>query len=159
MEEKLLFQYIMSYKAYRRIMIITRVIFAVLIAGGVAVVGMWNLVLGIMLPIIVLFFGAIAIVMSLQHEETYMVFGDRVVIKNREKRKVISTENIKSVSYRRAFYEKDLATGTVKIRAIDDGRVKTYKLKHIFDAKPLVDFIEEIAKKNSGEIPTDDESV
>ncbi|MCH5160668.1 MAG: PH domain-containing protein [Clostridiales bacterium] len=153
MEDKLLFQHIMNYKAYRRIMIATRVVIAVVIAIGMAFVGLWNLVLGIMLPIIVFFIAAVLIVVSLQHDETYMVFEDRVVIKSGDKRKVIPTDNIKTVSYRRAFYEKDLATGTVKIRAVSEKKtVGTYRLKHVFDARAVVEYLTDVAKKNKGEV-------
>ncbi len=143
MQEKLMFQYIMNYKAYRRIMIATRVIITLLIAGGAATLSLVNLALGILVPISILFIGAIFIIASLHKEETYMVFEDRVVIKSGQKRIAVPIDSIKSVSYRRAFYEKDLATGTVKIRAVEEGKknVKTYKLKHIFDARPLIDYL------------------
>ncbi len=147
MQEKLLFQYIMNYKAYRRIMITTRVLIVLLIAGGAATFALLNVALGIIFPLIVAFLGAIFVIAGLHNEETYMVFEDRVVIKRGQKKIVVPIDNIKSVSYRRAFYEKDLATGTVKIRATAQGKktVKTYKLKHIFDAKPVVEFLSNAA--------------
>ena len=143
MEDILKFQYIRNYKAYRRIMITTRVIIIVVLAGAAASAALLHIALGILLPLIVAFIGAITIVASLHKEETYMVFEDRVVIKSGQKRTAFPIGNIKSVKYSRAFYEKDLATGTVKIRATatDKKSVKTYKLKHIFDAQPVLDFL------------------
>lgn len=152
MEEKLLFQYIMNYKAYRRIMISTRIIITLIVAGGLAGLIAISLPLGIVLPLIALFVGAIWIITSLNREITYMVFDTRFVIKNKDKRVNVPLSGVKSVTYRRAFYENDLATGTVTVVAADEnGKTKKYKFKHIFDAVPLVAFLKEQIGENKSE--------
>lgn len=133
----------MSYRAYRRIMIATRVAVTVVIMGGLLALVLVSVPMGIVLAAISGFLGAIWIITALNREMTYMVFDNRIVIKNRDKRVSVPLDAIKSVKYRRAFYEKDLATGTVTVTATVDGKTKNYKLKHIFDASPLIAFLTE----------------
>ena len=151
MEEKLLFQYIMNYKAYRRIMIATRVIITALLMGGMLALVVLSIPMGIVLAAIVGFLGAIWIITALNKEMTYMVFDNRIVIKNRDKRISVPLEAVKSVKYRRAFYEKDLATGTVVVTASVGGKTKSYKLRHIFDAAPLIAFLTETVNKKEAQ--------
>lgn len=154
-KEKILFQYIMNYKAYRRRAISLRIAVAVVIAGGLLGLCAVSLVAGITASIAALFAGALAVLVSLGYEESYTVYNTRIVIKkrNKDKRLFIPIGRIKSVSYKRAFYEKGLATGTVRFAATDDkGKLKKYKLKNIFDAQPAVEYLKNvILNNNAGE--------
>ena len=154
MEEKIEFQYITDSRIYRRKMIVTRVVIGLIVAGGLAVTGITNLILGIVLPVIALFLTAIWVISGLQHEMNYTIYNTRFVIKNKEKRISIPLENVISVEYRSAFYEKKYCSGTmtVKARAADTLKVRTYKFKHIFDGKAGADYIAAaIERNNNGE--------
>ena len=142
-KDKIEFQYIMNYKAYRRGMIMFRVGATVLVAGGLACLAFVNWVLGLIFAAMTLFVGVIFILAALGNEYSYNVYADRIVIKKRgvDKRTTVAIADIKSVKYSRAFYEKSLATGTIKITAKSGGKTKSYKLKHLFDAQPLLDFL------------------
>ena len=143
-QEKIEFQRIMNYKAYRRKMIPTRVGLSVLIAGGLMGVCVKSVTLAIILAVIVLCFGAISVIVALSNEQTYTVYNTRIVLKKRnaDKRKVVPLENITKVSCGRAFYERNLATDTVTITAKNEkGKTKQYRMRHIFDAKPVVEYI------------------
>ena len=142
--EEILFQRIMSSKAYRRGMIMYRLIITAVVAGGLAVTGMIAIVLGILLAAVAVIFGIISILVSLGNENTYTVYNTRLVLKRRGDyaRQSVPLENIVSVKYRSAFYEKSLLIGTVTIKAKNEkGKIKSYKLKHIFDARPIIDFL------------------
>lgn len=150
MEEKLLYQFIMNYKAYRRIMISTRLTVTLILMGAMLSILVVSVALGIIFALIVAFLGALWIIISVQKEQSYMVFDTRFVIKDRAKRVSVPLENIVSVSYKRAFYEKDLATGTVTIRAKrPDGKLKKYRFYHVFDARECVEFLKNAADKNA----------
>ena len=143
-QEKIEFQRIMNYKAYRRKMITLRVGLSVIIAGGLMGVCVKSVTLAIILAVIALCLGAIAVIAALGNEQTYTVYNTRVVLKKRgdDKRKIVPLENITKVSCRRAFYERGLATDTVTITAkAENGKTKKYRMRHIFDAKPVVEFI------------------
>lgn len=158
-KERIVLQYIMNYKAYRRKTLTLRICGAVLLAGALAGLCALSLVLGIVLAVMVLFLGAIFALVSLGYEETYTLYNTRVVIKRRNKEKRISVplDGVTAVAYKRAFYEKDVATGTVTFTATDaKGRRKKYKLKHIFDATPAVEYFKTAIAKNNG--GTHDES-
>lgn len=150
-KERVMFQYIMSYKAYRRFMIATRVAATVVCAGGLACLSLYKVPLGIIFGVMALFLGAIAVIVALGREETYIVFDTRFVIKHADKRASVPLENIKSVKYKRAFYEKNLATGTVTVTAVspDNGKIKKYRLRHVFDAKAGVKFLADAARANA----------
>lgn len=142
--EEILFQRIMSSKAYRRGMIIYRVIITAIAAGAVAVTSIVSIFLGILLAVGVIVIGVISILVSLGNEHTYTVYSTRVVLKRRGDytRQSVPLENIVSVKYRRAFYEKSLLIGTLTVKAKNEkGKIKSYKLKHIFDAQPIIDFL------------------
>lgn len=143
-QEKIEFQRIMNYKAYRRKMITVRVGLSVLVAGGLMGVCVKSITLAIILAVIVLCLGAITVLAALGNEQTYTVYNTRIVLKKRGNytRKIVPLENITKVSCRRAFYERGLATATVTVTAKDEkGRTKKYRMRHIFDAKPVVEFI------------------
>ncbi|MCH5162096.1 MAG: hypothetical protein J1G38_01240 [Clostridiales bacterium] len=146
-KEYIKFQYIMNYKAYRRKMIATRVSIAVILSAALfcfAIVKVW---LGILCGMIPLFGGAFAVIVGLPHEETYIIFNTRFVIRKKGKRASVPLENIKAVKYKRAFYEKKLATGTVTITALNEkGRKRKYKLRHVFDAKEGVKFLSDASR-------------
>ncbi len=150
-EEKVMFQHVMSYKAYRRFMIATRVAATAVIAGGLACLSIYKLPLGIIFGTMALFLGAIAVIVALGREETYIIFDTRFVIKHADKRASVPIENVKSVKYKRAFYEKSLATGTVAIKAVnpENGKTKKYRLRHVFDAKACVEFLTDAARANA----------
>lgn len=153
MEEKIEYQYIMESRVYRRKMIFTRVAVSVVVAGGLVSLVAVNLMVGILLPVAVLFIGAVWVIAGLQSEMTYTVFNTRFVIKNKEKRISVPLENVISVKYRSAFYEKKYCTGTITIiaKSPDSGRKKTYKMKHVFDGRAGADYIAEAADKNGEE--------
>lgn len=143
-QEKIEFQRIMNYKAYRRKMIAVRVGLSVLIAGGLMGVCVKSITLAIICAAIVLFLGAISIIVALSNEQTYTVYNTRIVLKKRGNyaRKIVPLENITKVSCHRAFYERGLATDTVTITAENEnGKTKKFRMRHIFDAKPVVEFI------------------
>ncbi len=154
-KERILFQYIMNYKAYRRKMIAVRIMLTLLAAGGLAVFSIKSITLGIVLALMALFLGAISILVSLHNEMTYIVFNTRIVIKNKDKRADIPLENLISVKYGRAFYEKDLGTGTITLKAKDPvkGRIKKYRMRHVFAAGECVAFLQDAIDKgeNDGE--------
>ena len=142
--EEILFQRIMSSKAYRRGMIMYRIIITAIGAGALAVTSIVSIVLGILLAAVAIFAGTIAILVSLGNENTYTVYNTRLVLKRRgaDNRQSVPLENIVSVKYRSAFYEKDLRIGTVTVKAKNEkGKIKSYKLKHIFDAQPIIEFL------------------
>ena len=151
-KDKIEFQYIMNYKAYRRGMIIFRVGATVLVAGGLACLSVIHWALGLIFSVMAAFIGVIFILAALGNEYTYNVYTDRVVIKKRgvDKRTTVAIADIESVKYSRAFYEKGLATGSIKITAKSGGRKKRYKLKHLFAAQPLVEFL-----NNRGKVTND----
>jgi len=154
--EKLCFQYIMNYKAYRRYMLVTRIAGTLVVAGGLAALCAVHIILGILLSAMSLFIGAIVIIVSLSHEQTYMIFDTRFVIKNRDKRASVPLSDIVRVEYKRAFYEKDLATGTVYITAkTSKGKTKKYKMRHVFNAKDGVEFLRAAANKGVHNDETD----
>lgn len=151
MDDKILFQYVMSYKAYRRAMISVRVTIAVVAAGALAGLCAVSIPLGIVLALAALFVGAITVVASLHKEYTYTIYETRLVIKRGgdDRRVTVELERVTGVAYRRAFYEKDLGTGTVTVTATDGmGRKKRCRMKHILDAAPCVEFLEKAVERN-----------
>ena len=152
-QEKIEFQYIMNYKAYRRKMIATRLSITVVAVGCMLAFCLKSLVAGIVLAIAVAFIGVITVLSSLGNEQTYTVYNTRTVIKKRgdDKRVSLPHDAIVSVAYKRAFYEKSLTTGTVTLTAKDkSGKLKKYKLKHLFGAQPLIDYYaEQISKRKN----------
>lgn len=145
-KEEIVFQRIMQYKAYRRGMIMIRLAIATALAVALAFTGFISIFFGIVLPVIVYIFAAISILFSINNEQTYNVYTERIVLKRRgdDSRKSVPLDSIESVGYKSAFYEKRGCVGTVTIKAKDDnGKIKTYKMKHIFDAKPIVQYINE----------------
>lgn len=151
MDDRILFQYVMSYKAYRRAMISVRVTIAVVAAGALAGLCAVSIPLGIVLALAALFVGAITVVASLHKECTYTVYETRLVIKRGgdDRRVTVELERATEVAYSRAFYEKDLGTGTITVTATDGrGRKKRYRIKHILDAAPCVEFLRKTVERN-----------
>lgn len=143
-KEEIKFQRIMNYKAYRTGMLLFRLGIATALAVGLAFTCFFSLFFGIVLPVVVYILTAITILYSLNNEQTYNVYTARVVLKRRgdDGRKSVPFDRIVSVEYKSAFYEKRGCTGTVTIKAKDDkGKIKKYKMKHILDAKPILDYI------------------
>lgn len=143
-KEEIMFQRIMSYKAYRRGMILTRMLITAAAAIALGFTIRLYILLGILLPVIAIIVGAISILVSMGNERNYTVYNTRVVIKRRgdDTRKSVPLDNIVSVKYKSAFYEKRMCVGTITIRAKNaKGNVKTYKLKHVFDAMPVVEYL------------------
>lgn len=140
----------MNYKAYRRKMIAVYAAITVALAAAACGLCALSVLVGILIAAIILIFGAIIILLSLGSEQTYTVYNTRVVLKRRgvDKRASVPLENITSVKYKRAFYEKDLATGTVTISAkAENGKIKKYRLRHIFDAAPAVRYLNDTITK------------
>lgn len=150
-QDKIMFQYFMKHKPYRVQMLIMRISITLVVAGGCFAACAASIALGIALGVTACSVGAIFIVTALGNEQTYSVYDDRIVLKVRgkDRRMIVPLENVTAVKYKRAFYEKNYATGTVTITAKNEkGRTKKYKMRHIFDAAPAVDFIKEyIANK------------
>lgn len=143
--DEILFQRIMISKAYRRGMIMYRLIMTAIAAGALAALCVVSILLGILLAVMAIFVGVIAILVSLGNEHTYTVYNTRLVLKRRGDydRKSVPLENIVSVKYRSAFYEKNLCIGTLTVKAKNEkGKIKSYKLKHIFDAQPIKEFLD-----------------
>ncbi len=143
-KEKIEYQFVMNYKAYRRKMISLRAGITVIVAGGLCGLCALNVVLGIVLAVAVLCIGSIFVLTALGNEQTYTVYNTRIVLKRkgRDKRVSVPMENVTAVSSRRAFYERSLATDTVTLIATDEkGRKKKYRLRHVFGSKPAVAYI------------------
>ena len=142
--EEIKFQRIMEYKAYRKGMIFTRLAIAAVLVIGLAFTWFISPFFGIVFPAVVIIFVTITILMSLGNEQTYNVYNTRVVLKRRgdDRRKSVPLADIISVKYKQAFYERRMCVGTVTVTAKDKaGKVKKYKLKHILDAQPIVEYI------------------
>ena len=145
-KEEIKFQRIMQYKAYRRGMIMTRLSIAFALAVALAFTGFISIFFAIVLPVVVFIFATISILFSVNNEQSYNVYTERVVLKRRGDygRKSVPLDKIESVSYKSAFYEKRGCTATVTIKAKDDkGKIKKYKMKHILDYKPIVEYVNE----------------
>lgn len=145
-KEEIKFQRIMQYKTYRRGMLTFRLGIATALAVGLAFTGFISIFFGIVLPVVVYIGAAISILTSLSNEQTYNVYTERVVLKRRgdDGRKSVPFDRIVSVSCKSAFYEKRSCTGTVTITAKNDkGKLKKYKMKHILDYKPIVQYVNE----------------
>lgn len=145
--ERIEFQYIMNSKAYRRGMMLFRISATVIAVGGALAICAVSVALGIIAAVMVGVIGVITVLFALGNEKTYTVYNTRIVLKRRGdySRKSVPMQNIIAVKYNSAFYEKDLCVGTVTFKARNDkGRVKRYKLKHIFDGKPLVKYLNEV---------------
>lgn len=150
MEEKILYQFIMNYKAYRRGAVIVRSLVALSVAGGALGLCAVSVPLGIVIAVAVVALGGISVILAFGVERTYTVYNTRIVIKTKNKRRSIPTTAIRSVKFTRAFYERDLATGTLTVVAKDDkGRAGRFKLKHIFDAREAVDHLKRTAEENA----------
>lgn len=150
--EKIEFQFIMNYKAYRLKMVVTRLAMTLVAAGGLSAVGLKSFVLGIILPVMAVFIGVVAIIVSYGNEQTYTVYNTRIVIKKRgnDKRVSVPMDDIVSVRYSSAFYEKRFATGTLTISTENEkGKKKKYKLKHIFNARPAVEYLNAAVSERS----------
>ncbi|MDE7107597.1 MAG: hypothetical protein K2O39_04665 [Clostridiales bacterium] len=145
-KEEIKFQRIMEYKTYRKGMVMFRLAVATAVAVGLAFTSFISIFFGIALPVTVFIVTAITILYSLGNEQTYNVYTARVVLKRRGDygRKSIAFDSIVSVEYKSAFYEKRACVGTVIIKAkSDNGKIKKYKMKHILDYKPVVQYINE----------------
>lgn len=150
--EKILFQSIMNYKAYRRKMIMTRLAITLAIAGGFAALCAMSILLGVILAFSAICVGVIFIIAGLTAEQTYTVYDTRVALKRRgnDKRTFVNISDITGVKYRSAFYERGLGTGTITISARTDKGVKRFKLRHVFNAAPIVEFLRNtIAEKTN----------
>lgn len=165
-KEKLLFQFTMNYKAYRRKAIAIRAFCAVALAAAACGLCAVSVLVGILTAAIVLIFGAIAVLVSLGNEQTYAVYNTRIVLKRRgsDTRKSVPIESVTAIKYKRAFYEKDLATGTLTVYANvgKDGKtkIKKYRLRHIFNAAAAIDHLNGVIQsrgKTSEENDTNDD--
>ncbi len=146
-KEKIEYQYVMNYKAYRRKAITLRVLGTAVIAGGLAGLCAVSIMLGAVLAAIAVCFGGIAVVVSLGNEQTYTVYNTRIVLKRRhsEKRTTAAMDSVVKVAYKRAWYEKDLGTGTITVTAkTDKGGTRKYKLRHVFNGMPAVEYIQNV---------------
>ncbi|MCH5158786.1 MAG: hypothetical protein J1F33_06290 [Clostridiales bacterium] len=150
MEEKIEFQYITDTRVYRAKMIFTRVIISVIVAGGLSAFVVMSLIIGILLPAVALFIGAIWVISGLQYEMTYTVFNTRFVVKNKDKRISVPLENVVSVKYGSGPFDKKYLTGTITVKARAEGtlRIKTYKMKHVHDGKAGAEYIAAAIEKH-----------
>lgn len=149
-EEKILFQYILNYKAYRRIMLATRVTVTAIVAGGLAGLCALNVFLGITAAVVAAAVGVIWIIIGLHKERTYTIYNTRCVLKFKDKSRSVPIESITAVKYKTAFYERDLLTGTLTITAKNEkGRTRRYKMQHIFNGADGVKYLEDRIKENN----------
>ncbi|MCH5155717.1 MAG: hypothetical protein J1F69_03840 [Clostridiales bacterium] len=145
--EEIKFQRIMHYKAYRRGMMLKRLGIALLLMVASAFTGYISILFGIALPVFVLIIVSISILASMGNEQTYNVYNTRVVFRKRgdDGRRSVPLDSIMSVKYKSAWYEKRMCVGTVTVTAKNDkGQIKKYKMKHILDAKPVVEYLNSI---------------
>ena len=149
-EENILFKYILNYKAYRRIMLAVRISITAVVAGGLAGLCAFNIVLGILAAVVAAAVGVIWIILGMHKERTYTIYNTRCVLKFKEKSRSIPIENITAVKYKMGFYERDLLTGTLTITAKNaKGKTRKYKMRHIFNAAEGVKYLEERIKENN----------
>ncbi len=148
MEEKLLYQYVMNYKAYRRGMLIFRLTVSIVAAGACVAFYLILWALGIIVPLAVAAVCAVWIISAYNKEESYAIYDTRLVIRKHGGRISVPLDAITAVDYRRAFYEKDLGTGTVIVSSRVGGKKKKSKLRHVFDAQAGLDFLNKTAENN-----------
>lgn len=148
--EEILFQYIMNYKAYRRKMVTLRVLITLVVAGGLAGLCALSLAVGITLSLLAAVVGALFVIVAFHKEWSYTIYNTKIVIKDKDKRYVVPLDGVTAVSFKTAFYEKDLLTGTatVTVKTAKGGKRK-YKLKHIFNAQEGVAFLKKTVETNN----------
>ena len=151
--EKILFQCVMNYKAYRRKMIAIRLGITLAAVGGLMALCVVSVLLAIILSVSVICIGVIFILAALSAEQTYTVYSTHVVLKRRgsDKRTFINTADVVEVKYRSALYERGLSTGTITIFARTDKGVKKYRMRHVFNAAPVVEFLRNAITENTNE--------
>ena len=136
--KEILFQYIMNYKAYRRKMV-------TLCALSIAV--------GITLSLLAAVVGALFVIVAFHKEWTYTIYNTKIVIKDKDKRHDVPLDGVTAVSFKTAFYEKDLFTGTVTVTVkTAKGGKRKYKLRHVFDAQEGVAFLKKTAEENNARV-------
>lgn len=141
--EKIELQLVMSYRAYRRGMIISRVAsFAVLVAASLAAISVSTL-LAVLAAISLIAVCAITIIVCYAEERTYTVYDTKVVIKRRgdDRRTVVPFSDVVGVTKKTAFYERSLGTSTVIVTAERNGRKRKYKLLHILDGEAVLEYL------------------
>lgn len=148
-DEKLVYQYATNYRAYRRVMITTRITATVVLIGAAMGFIALSWVLALIAGIMIACAGAISVIVSLHNERTLIVFNTRLVIINKDKRKYVSFADVTKVEYKIPFFERDLMTGTVTVTAkTPKSGTKKYRVRHLFDATAGVKFIKDQIEKS-----------
>lgn len=150
-EEKIQFQCVMSYKAYRKIMITRRVCVGAAATGASLALCALSIVIGIIVAVMVALFFAISILVSVGNEQSYTIYNTRVVIKRRGDygRRSVPMDKILRVDCKVLPLEKSLKTCTIVITAKNEkGKTKKYKLKHVFNAAPIAEYLSVAAADN-----------
>lgn len=130
-----------------------RVPLTVLLTGAACGLCALSIMLGIAVAASIAAVGTIFIVVSLGDTRSYTVYNSRIVLKSRNGQRKVSvpTENIIGVKSTRAVYEKSFDVDTVTVTAKTASGVRKYKMKHIFNSAPAVEYLKSVVDKNTAE--------
>lgn len=152
-QDKILFQFLMNTHVYRRVTVAVRVSLTVIFTGAACGLCALSVLIGISVAVAVAAVGAISVVVSLGDTRSYTVYNSRIVFKSRNgQRKVsVQTASIVDVKSTRAFYEKSFDVDTVTVTAKTKRGVRRYKLRHIFNSAPAVEYLKSVVEQNTSE--------
>lgn len=152
-QDKILFQFSMNTHTHKRAVLSARIPITVILTGAACGLCALSVMLGIAVAAAVVAIGTIMIVVALSDTRSYTVYNSRIVLKRRGGQHKVSvpTEKITGVVSTRSFYEKDLDVDTVIITAKTSRGVKRYKLKHVFNSAPAVEYLKSVVEQNTAE--------
>lgn len=150
-QDKILFQFTMNPHAYRREAIAVRALATVLIAGAACGLCALSIMLGVAIAAAVVAVGTITVVVAFADARSYTVYASRIVLKRRnaQHKTSVPIESITAVRSTRAFYQKEFDVDTVTVTARTKNGVKKYRLKHILNSAPAVEFLKSAVEKNN----------
>lgn len=155
-QEKIEFQYIMNYRAYRRSLLTVGITVTLLVTAALAMLCFWSVAMGAVIAATALIVGALVILSSYGSEQTYTVYNDRIVFKSRghEKRKKAELKDLTAFKSVTSPLERPLKTCTLVLYFKTSRGKKTYRMYHVFNVTPLTDFLSQVIQ-NKGK-PADD---